>query len=45
MKSKTFTSHLEDEKSLLRLSEGMEHGQGMENEAKKDGEVVRALFA
>ena len=33
--SKTF--QLDDEKSFLRLSEGMEHGQGMKKEAKKHG--------
>ena len=36
MKPKTFTSHFGNEKSFLRLSEGMEHEQGLENEAKKD---------
>ena len=37
----SFMSHhhiqLDDEKSFPRLSEGMEHGQGIEKEAKKDG--------
>ena len=36
----SFMSHhhiqLDDEKSFPRLSEGMEHEQGMEKEAKKD---------
>ena len=35
MKSKTFTSQLDNEKSFLGLSDGMEHGQGVE-EPKKD---------
>ena len=35
MKCKTFTSQLDNEKSFLRLSDEMEHEQGVE-EAKKD---------
>ena len=36
MKPKTLTCELDNEKSFLRLSEGMEHGQGM-GEAKNVG--------
>ena len=36
MKPKTFTSQLDNEMSFLRLSEGIEHRQGMKK-VKKDG--------